>query len=229
MHRNPSESTDARPHPVIDMLRLRAIDRLSKPDAANIVVIPGHRGFPGAPVLSSEDEVHDAMREASSGADRRIVLDCSAATPKRPIGHIVSRLMADFSDDRKSCHSLAGALELQIISAQAGLRPFDSEAVREHFRRIHDFWPFWLHFLVPTRSNLTTLMLLLCDPVKPVPPARERAEIQLDHLLQRFDHMLIACDHLQRFCGYTSKNRMAHVQQVLACLKLCLSAKRSLD
>lgn len=152
-----------------------------------------------------------------------MALDCSDDAIRRPVGKIVVRLMSDLTDQPESCRNLMGKLDLVFSGLSTGLRPFDSEPLKQHFARIHSQWPYWIHFLNPTRENLATLLLMLSDPVRPVRKGYSRAEISLDETLQRVDRMFAACAHAQAFGQCTSIDRRLHISQVLEVLGRCLS------
>lgn len=152
-----------------------------------------------------------------------IEIDCSDSALGRPVWHVVVRLMSDFTDSPESCRELMGRLDLRFTGLPAGTMPYTSERVRQYLRAIHEHWPYWIHFLKPSRENLTTLLFLLSDPIKPEKKQAGSAESLLDEKLQIIDRMFVAGAEVQKFSNCPETIQRAHVRRVLETLRKCMA------
>lgn len=124
--------------------------------------------------------------------------------------HEIDGLMERLSEQPAAATALAARMALQVAAVRHDPRPAAQiPEVRLHFALVNAQWPYWLHFLAPTRGNYR----LLLDLLAPSSP---------DELLAQLRRMAGAAVALQSFLGLSRPSAHEHADLCLKALHQAL-------
>jgi hypothetical protein len=223
-----SDFQASKPHPLLDMLSFTYRDRLemlenqrvesgeSQP-AWNLRVLTR----PAAALLQPP------VNSPAGRPGRQLILSPRKGPANRRAAAEIDRLMTELSDLPEHVENLMGTMNLCIVGAPADEAVYSLPDFLDHFAAVNAQWPYWLHFLAPSKENMTLLILMLSRSktfVKGSETARIRtAEMSMDEIFRHLKQLVLASVNLQQASGIPTARCREHSRQVLKAIGQALT------
>lgn len=114
------------------------------------------------PKAPSATNPHDTL-----GSRKLLQLNAFSKPGNRAVAKDIDRLMTTLSDDSVAVIDRMGFMNwnFDLPKTQGNVTFSDIPQLHKHFVAVNEHWPYWLHFLAPTRENMARLFILMSNGV----------------------------------------------------------------
>lgn len=108
-----------------------------------------------------------ARASETLGSLKYLQLNAFSKPGHQAVAKDIDRLMTTLSDDGEAVHDRMAFMNwnFDLPKGRTGVKFSDFPQLHTHFMAVNEHWPYWLHFLAPTRENMARLFILMSNGV----------------------------------------------------------------